>query len=225
MINALRQAPREARRRLPAFRDSLWLLAPLALLYGVFALVPFALIVRFAVADGGAPFITVLHSSLLLRAAANTLVISLITTVLALVLAYLLAAGLWRAGPRLRRVLLAFVLRVLTAVSNFCLGPLFRTAVLPTRCCRRHRPRHAPAQPARRHRHGPLRTALRRITIFNAMGRSTALLSARREASVRTASVIGSIFPLTLPGVYSTPAGLRGFHRLHHAGHSGRRPT
>ena len=38
-----------------AFRDSLWLLAPLTLLYGVFALVPFALIVRFAVADGGAP--------------------------------------------------------------------------------------------------------------------------------------------------------------------------
>jgi len=98
------------RRKLPAFRDSLWLLAPVAILYGAFALVPFALIFRFALSDGGAPFRTVLRSPLLARAAVNTLIISTVTTIIALLLAYVLAAGLWRATPLWRRVLLAFVL-------------------------------------------------------------------------------------------------------------------
>ncbi len=99
-----------AKRVLPAFRDGLWLLAPIAILYGAFALLPFALIFRFAFADGGAPFRSVLRSPLLLRAAWNTLLISATTTLIALLLAYVLAAALWRAGPVLRRVLLAFVL-------------------------------------------------------------------------------------------------------------------
>ncbi|HKD58184.1 MAG TPA: hypothetical protein VKD45_11785, partial [Hyphomicrobiaceae bacterium] len=78
--------PGRARRRWtpPAVRDSLWLLAPVCLLYGVFAVVPFALIIRFAAADRGQHFLTVLHSRLLLRAAANTLVISLMTTAIAI---------------------------------------------------------------------------------------------------------------------------------------------
>src|SRR5260370_33384081 len=98
MTSALTEGSREARRRwaLPAFRDSLWLLAPVGILYGVFALVPFALIVRFAAADDGTHFLTVLGNRLLLRPAANTLGLSLITTAIALVVAYVSAAGLWR---------------------------------------------------------------------------------------------------------------------------------
>src|SRR5215813_10419201 len=74
--------PGRARRRWtpPAVRDSLWLLAPICLLYGVFAVVPFALIVRFAVADHGEHFLTVVRSRLLVRAAAKTLTISVTTT-------------------------------------------------------------------------------------------------------------------------------------------------
>lgn len=96
--------------RLPNFRDSLWLLTPIAALYGVFALVPFALIVRFAFADGGTHFVTVLESRLLAKVATNTVVISVMTTGVALVLGYILAAGLWRAGPKMRPVILAFVM-------------------------------------------------------------------------------------------------------------------
>src|SRR5436309_333861 len=110
MTSALETSPGEARRRwtLPAFRDSLWLLAPVGFLYALFALVPFALIIRLATADGGGHFLTVMQDRLLLRAVTNTLVISLTTTAIALVIAYVLAAGLWRAQPGFRRVLLAF---------------------------------------------------------------------------------------------------------------------
>src|SRR5215470_5112975 len=99
MTSVLEASPRDARRRWrpPAFRDSLWLLAPVCLLYGVFAVAPFALIIRFAVADRGEHFQTVLRSPLLLRAATNTLAISVMTTAIAIVIAYVLAAGLWRA--------------------------------------------------------------------------------------------------------------------------------
>jgi ABC-type spermidine/putrescine transport system permease subunit I len=213
MINALRQAPRQARRRLPAFRDSLWLLAPLALLYGVFALVPFALIVRFAVADGGAPFMTVLHSSLLLRAAANTLVISLITTVLALVLAYLLAAALWRAGPRLRRVLLAFVLLpfwTAVLIKNFAWAALLQDNGLANSLLQASGLTSAPVTLL----HNRLAVIVGMVhyvlpyavfPIFNAMQAiDGAIERAARSLGAKTASVIWLIvFPLTLPGVYS----------------------
>src|SRR5215468_1234328 len=112
MRSMLAAGPGHARRRgtRPAFRDSLWLLAPICLLYGVFAVVPFALIVRFAVADHGEHFLTVVRSRLLVRAAANTLAISVMTTAIAVLIAYVLAAGLWRARYGFRQVLLAFVL-------------------------------------------------------------------------------------------------------------------
>ena len=55
-------------------------------------------------------FGAVLDSPLLRRVATNTLVISLTTTAVTLGLATLVAAALWRSGPRLRRLILAFVL-------------------------------------------------------------------------------------------------------------------
>src|SRR5579871_1974345 len=87
-----------------------WLLLPVGVLYGVLALLPLGLILRFSLDDGGARYSAVMHSRLLIRVAQNTVVISLITTVVALLLGYVLAAALWRATPRQRSLLLAVIL-------------------------------------------------------------------------------------------------------------------
>ena len=91
-------------------RDFAWLIVPLAILYGVFALLPLGMILRFSVANGFENFRSVLDSPLLLRVTTNTLVISLATTAIALALAIPVAAALWRSGPKLRSLIMAFVL-------------------------------------------------------------------------------------------------------------------
>jgi ABC-type spermidine/putrescine transport system permease subunit I len=87
-----------------------WLMAPLAVLYGIFALLPLGMILRFSVANGLENFRNVLDSPLLLRVATNTLVISLTTTAVTLGLAIPVAGALWRSGPKLRSLIMAFVL-------------------------------------------------------------------------------------------------------------------
>jgi ABC-type spermidine/putrescine transport system permease subunit I len=87
-----------------------WLMAPLAILYGIFALLPLGMIFRFSVANGLENFRNVLDSPLLLRVATNTLVISLTTTAVTLGLAISVAAALWRSGPKLHTLIMAFVL-------------------------------------------------------------------------------------------------------------------
>lgn len=89
---------------------SLWLLAPIAVVYGSVALVPLGISVGLSVQHGLASFRTVLASPLIVRVAINTLVISATTTVLALILALPVAAALWRSKGRTRLVVLAFVL-------------------------------------------------------------------------------------------------------------------
>ena len=91
-------------------RDFAWLIVPLAILYGVFALLPLGMILRFSVANGFENFRSVLDSPLLLRVTTNTLVISLATTAIALALAIPVAAALWRSGPKIRSLIMAFVL-------------------------------------------------------------------------------------------------------------------
>ena len=99
------------RPRGPAWwRNPTWLLAPVGLLYGALALLPIGVILRLGLTDGGTPLRTVLHSKLLLRATENTVVISLLTTVVAVLLGALLAVALWRAGPALRALLWACIL-------------------------------------------------------------------------------------------------------------------
>lgn len=88
----------------------MWLLAPACLLYAALILLPIGLIARFSLENGLDSYDTVLRSRLLARVAVNTAVISLITTVVALLLGYVLAAALWRASPGRRRVLLAVIL-------------------------------------------------------------------------------------------------------------------
>jgi putative spermidine/putrescine transport system permease protein len=91
-------------------RSPFWLLLPVGLLYGALALAPIGVILRLGLTDGGAPLRTVLHSPLLLRATENTVVISLLTTVISVVLGALLAVAVWRAGPTLRALLWACIL-------------------------------------------------------------------------------------------------------------------
>ena len=99
------------RPRGPAWwHNPTWLLAPVGLLYGALALLPIGVILRLGLTDGGTPLRTVLHSKLLLRATENTVVISLLTTVVAVLLGALLAVALWRAGPALRALLWACIL-------------------------------------------------------------------------------------------------------------------
>ena len=87
-----------------------WLMAPLAILYGIFALLPLGMIFRFSVSNGLENFRNVLGSPLLLRVATNTLVISLTTTAVTLGLAISVATALWRSGPKLHTLIMAFVL-------------------------------------------------------------------------------------------------------------------
>jgi ABC-type spermidine/putrescine transport system permease subunit I len=71
---------------------------------------PLGLIVQFSFEGGDAHYADVLDSPLLARVVQNTVVISLITTLVALLLGYVLAAALWRATRRQRNLLLAFIL-------------------------------------------------------------------------------------------------------------------
>jgi ABC-type spermidine/putrescine transport system permease subunit I len=89
---------------------SAWLIAPLAVLYGMFALLPLGMILRFSLTNGFENFRSVLTSPLLLRVATNTIVISLTTTAITLALAIIVAAAMWRSGPKLHSLIMAFVL-------------------------------------------------------------------------------------------------------------------
>ena len=106
------KSPRRARQGGDAEQawNFVWLLLPVALLYCIFAVLPIGMILRYSLADGGAHYRAVLASPLLRRITENTVVISLTTTVVAVVLGFLLASALWRARPAMRAVLLAFIL-------------------------------------------------------------------------------------------------------------------
>lgn len=92
------------------FRGSGWLLAPAALLYGVMALAPLLIILQMSFSQGLGAYVRVLTDPLLRPILANTVAISIQTTVVALLLGYYLAATLWRSGPRVRIVLLGLIL-------------------------------------------------------------------------------------------------------------------
>jgi ABC-type spermidine/putrescine transport system permease subunit I len=122
-------AQARGRRSLRKSETSLGLLAPLAILYGGFALVPFGLILRQSFDGGFGNFRTVLASPLLLRVAGNTVLIGAITTVVTLLLATVVAAALWRSSPTVHRVILAFVLLpfwTAVLVKNFAWAALLQ---------------------------------------------------------------------------------------------------
>jgi ABC-type spermidine/putrescine transport system permease subunit I len=105
------------------FVNLLWLL-PVLLLYGVGLLLPLAITVQRALALGFAGWVDLMRNSLFTGAALNTAIDSAEITVVAVVLAYTLAAAIWRSGPTLRAVLttvvvIAFLTTVLVKVVAF----------------------------------------------------------------------------------------------------------
>lgn len=91
-------------------RSRLLLLLPVIVLHVALLFVPLIMIARQSFAGGLGNYRHVLDSPLLTTVARTTIVISATTTVVAVFLAYLLAALLWRSGPGLRIVLVALVL-------------------------------------------------------------------------------------------------------------------
>ncbi|WP_456652734.1 ABC transporter permease [Bradyrhizobium lupini] len=97
-------------RGLPSRADRRLLLLPIAVLYGLLMLAPLALIIKTSLAGGLGHFRNVLETPVLWRVIENTVAISATTTVVALILAYIYAAAMWRATPVLRAVLLGLVM-------------------------------------------------------------------------------------------------------------------
>ncbi len=101
----------------------LWLLPVLAL-YSAGLLLPLWITVQRAFALGLAGWNDLLHNSLFTNAALNTLADSALITVIAVLLAYTLAAAIWRSGPVTRAVLttivvIAFLTTVLVKIVAF----------------------------------------------------------------------------------------------------------
>ena|SRR5215472_349755 len=86
------------------------LLAPFFLLYGVLLVWPLGSMVRQSLTDVAAPYAQVVRNPMFRLAVTNTLVISALTTLCALVLGYLCAAAIWKSAGVARVVVLALVL-------------------------------------------------------------------------------------------------------------------
>jgi ABC-type spermidine/putrescine transport system permease subunit I len=95
-------------KRIP--RGRIWLLLPGAVLYGLLIIVPLFLIAKLSLSGGFDHYRNVLSSPILGQVVENTLVISALTTAIAVSLAYIYAAALWRSGTSLRILLLGFIL-------------------------------------------------------------------------------------------------------------------
>lgn len=87
-----------------------WLLAPAGLLYTLLIITPLCMLLHLSLAQGGTAYASVLGSRLLNRVVQNTLIISILTTIIAIALGYILATALWRASPAWRNALLAVIL-------------------------------------------------------------------------------------------------------------------
>lgn len=85
-----------------------WLL-PAFVLYAAGLFFPLGITLSRAVDLGSAGWLDLLTNPLFTRAALNTLVDSVSITIIAVVLAYAIAAGIWRTGPYTRVVLITFV--------------------------------------------------------------------------------------------------------------------
>ena len=109
MATGLRPRAGRASARWLGGRQSL-LLLPLAGVYGALAAVPLAIVVRLSLENGLGSFAKLFSSAVFSRAVDNTLVVSAETTVLSVLLAYPVAAWLWRSHGTTRMALLAFVL-------------------------------------------------------------------------------------------------------------------
>lgn len=109
--------------RIARWGNLLWLL-PVVILYAAGLLLPLGITVQRAFELGAAGWSNLLHNSLFTGAALNTVIYSTEITVIAVVLAYSLAAAIWRSGPITRALLttlvvIAFLTTVLVKIVAF----------------------------------------------------------------------------------------------------------
>jgi len=90
--------------------DRLLLLLPIAVLYGLLMLVPLSFIMKTSLARGFGHYREVLETPVLWRVVENTVVISTLTTVISLILAYVYAAALWRSHSVFRIFLFGLIM-------------------------------------------------------------------------------------------------------------------
>lgn len=87
-----------------------WLLVPAIALYGAMGVFPLSNIVQMSFSEGIGAYTRILTDPLLRPTLENTVVISVETTLAALIIGYYLAMTMWRSGARARMVILALVL-------------------------------------------------------------------------------------------------------------------
>ena len=83
---------------------------PVAVLYGVALALPLATIIGNAMSLTGAEWLDLLQEQIFIHAVRNTVVDSLVISAVGTLLAYALAAAIWRAGPSWRAILIALVI-------------------------------------------------------------------------------------------------------------------
>lgn len=197
--------------RLPS--RQLWLLLPAGVLYTLLIVIPLGLLVRLSLADGGAAFATVLGSRLLSRVVWNTLIISILTTAIAVVLGYVLAAALWRSSPKWRNALLAVILLpfwTAVLIKNFAWASLLQDNGLVNSALMALGLTHAPVT-LLHNRLAVIVGMVHYVLPYAVFPIYTAMLSidrrierAARSLGAGTPSVVWRIvLPLTLPGVVS----------------------
>lgn len=114
---------RAAAARRERWVNLLWLL-PVLTLYAIGLLMPLGITVQRALELGGAGWSALLRNSLFTGAALNTAIDSAEITIVAVLLAYSLAAAIWRSGPITRALLttlvvIAFLTTVLVKTVAF----------------------------------------------------------------------------------------------------------
>jgi ABC-type spermidine/putrescine transport system permease subunit I len=83
---------------------------PVALLYGVALALPLATIVSNALSLTGAEWLELLQEPIFMHAVRNTVVDCVVISTMGTLLAYALAAAIWRAGPTWRVILIGLVI-------------------------------------------------------------------------------------------------------------------
>lgn len=197
------------------FREALArasLLVPLCVVYALLLVWPLALLARTSLEGGLAAYGDVVRTPLFRPVMVNTLVISAVTTAIAVVLGYLCAAAIWRAPAGLRPLAVALVLLpfwTAVLVKNFAWAALLQDNGVFNTLLRKL---GAPGHPALLHNrfavivgmvHYVLPYAV--LPIFATMSSLDARLE-RAAASLgasRAAAIWFVIVPLTLPGVYA----------------------
>jgi len=201
----------------PTLRERLrgpgWLLAPAALLYGAMALAPLIIILRMSFSEGLGAYVRVLTNPLLTPILANTIVISAETTAAAMLLGYYLAATIWRAGPRMRMILLAMVLLPFWTsglVKNFAWAVLLQDKGLINQALQASGLTHAPLT-LLHNRFAVILGMTHYVLPFaifpiysNMLAIDRSLERAALSLGATAASTLWRVtLPLTLPGVYA----------------------